>query len=83
MAMLIRTAPALALGVALFAGLLCGPDPQGAASAFDAMVVFEDPVPPPSPGPLPNEQPSINPAPPQDVPEQHRRHIDGDPAIER
>jgi hypothetical protein len=82
MAMLMP-ARALALGVALFAGLLCTPAQHAAAAAFDAVLAFEDPLPSPSPGPLPDERASVNPAPPEDVPEPHRRHIDGDPAIER
>jgi hypothetical protein len=53
------------------------------ASATAGAWSFEEPAPSPSPGPAPNADGPTDPGqlPPEPLP--HRRHIDGDPNIER
>ncbi|MDT5206470.1 MAG: hypothetical protein QOD34_3106 [Mycobacterium sp.] len=75
---------ALAVGLALTGAALVGPEPLGEsaryASAF-ALVgapAFEDPPPPP-----PDTEAPQTPAPRQAGPPTHRRHIDGDPILQR
>jgi hypothetical protein len=76
---------ALAVGLALAGVVLVGPAPLGESAghlstyALAGAPAFEDPAPPPPPD---TDAPE-NPRPTQGAPPPHRRHIDGDPIIER
>jgi hypothetical protein len=77
---------AVAVGLALAGAALVGPDPVGesaghtSAFALVSAPEFEDPGPP---APPPDTDAPENPAPRQATPPTHRRHIDGDPILQR
>jgi len=77
---------ALAISLAVTGAALVGPGPVGesAGHALASLLVgasaFEDPGPPPPP---PDTDAPQNPAPGPATPPPHRRHIDGDPILQR
>jgi hypothetical protein len=82
-------APAFAVGLGLTGAALVGPAPLGesaghaSASALVGVLAFEESAPPPSPDPAPDTAGPPNPGQQPPAPPPHRRHIDGDPIIER
>jgi hypothetical protein len=86
---LARCARALAIGLALAGAALVGPAPRGesaghvSTSALAGVPAFEEPPPPPSPDPAPDTDGPADQGQQPPAPLPHRRHIDGDPIIER
>jgi hypothetical protein len=79
-----RLACALTVALALVGVMLVGPDPlndsagRASASALVEAPAFKVPPPPP-----PDTDAPQNPVPTQAAPPAHRRHIDGDPVLQR
>ena len=80
-----RSMHALTIGLGLVGALLVGPIAleNPAAAAATPVAALDDPAVPPAPGPAPNIQGPADQAPAQPAPPERRRHIDGDPMIER
>jgi hypothetical protein len=84
---LTRCARTLTVGLALAGVMLVGPalpaHPIAPTSATSGISAVEEPAPPPSPDPLPDTDHPADPGRQPPAPPPHRRHIDGDPNIER
>jgi hypothetical protein len=84
---LARCARAVTVGLALSGVMLGNPvllaHPIAPASATNEIWAFEEPAPPPPPDPAPDTAGPADPGQPPAAPPPHRRHIDGDPIIER
>jgi hypothetical protein len=76
---------AVTVGLALAGAALVGPAPldESAGHALAGVPAFEEPGPPPSPDPAPDTDGPPDPGQQPVAPPPHRRHIDGDPIIER